>query len=195
MSAPDLQSLFFIERDIELEFKRILAGGGAAENIFVSREIEDAQTPWLEVTFVVGRVTRKKQHARVAGTNLYYDDTWEGSQLELKIVTQRKVNGAHHKLIIGRARSLVTIPSLCGYPNAQLAFLQQYHAITDIREAGTTHGCDTDNDLDYSIVTFSVVHNIKADAWPVIPSGFSTYLRPDGSTYLRPDGVSRYIRP
>lgn len=182
-----LQSLFFIEQDIEAEFKRILIGGGATENVYVSREVADMATPWLEVAFDVGRVTRINQHARIDGTNLYYDSTWEGSQLQLKVCTQRKVNGPQHKLILGRLRSLVTYPALCGYPDAALAWLQPIHAITDIRESGTTHGCDTDNDLDVSTVTFSIVHNIKEGAWPVIDTGDLLFVPPDDLLFAPPD--------
>ena len=171
MSAIAIQDLFFIEQDIETEFQRLLALGGATANIYRSRERVDQETPWLEVTFVVGRVTRKKQHQALAGVNLFYDSTWEGSTLELKVCTQRINNGSQHKLIMGRARSLVTFPALCGYPNEAGKWAQEFHAITDIREAGTVHSFDTDNDLDYSTVTFSVVHNIKEDAWPTVDTG------------------------
>lgn len=187
MTAPDLQSLFMIEQDLEIEFKRILDAGGAATNIYRSREGLNEETPWLEVTFLVGRVNERHQY-RYSDGRIYYD-TWSGSNLELRVCTQRQNNAAQHKIILGRARSLVQLQSL-----AETWSDDCFHAITDIREAGTIHGCDTDNDLDFSTVTFSVVHNIKASAWPQPAPDFSTYLRPDGFTYLRPDG-SRYIRP
>lgn len=157
MSAPDLQSLFFIEQDLEVEFERILAAGGAATNIYRSREGANENTPWLEISFLVGRVHGHQY--RYADGRKYYD-TWVDSRLELKVCTQRQTNAAAHKVILGRSRSLVQLSEL-----AQ-TWAQQYHSITDIREAGTTHGCDTENDLDFSVVTFSVVHNIKATAWP-----------------------------
>lgn len=166
MSAPDLQSLFFVECDMEVEFRRLLVVGGATPNIYVSRSRTDQATPWLEVLFLVGRVTRKKQHQALTGYNLYFDCAWEGSSLEFKVTTQRQNNSSDHTAILGRLRSLVSLPALCGYPTAQSAWTQEFHAITDIRENGTTQACDTENDLDISTVTFSVVHNIKESAWP-----------------------------
>lgn len=157
MIAPDLQSLFMIEQDLEIEFKRILSAGGVTANIYRSREGVSEETPWLEISFLVGRI-HGHQYLYADGRKFY--DTWVDSRLELKVCTNRGTNAAAHKVILGRARSIVQLCSL-----AQ-TWDQAYHAITDMREAGTTSGCDTENDLDFSTITFSVVHNIKNDAWP-----------------------------
>lgn len=164
MSQP-IQNLFFIERDIEVEFQRILLAGGATPNIFVSREKRDMETPWIEVTFLSGQVLRRKQKQASPSLNLYYDVAWTNSQLELKVCTQRQNNGDQHKLIVGRMRSLVSFPSLCGFPNPAFAWTQPIHVITDIREAGTTTAHDDESDLDYTSVTFSILNNIADSAW------------------------------
>lgn len=161
MSVPALQFLWQIEDDCEDEFKRLLASVTA--NIYRSCEkSSEAQTPWLEITFLVGRVQgHQKSYPCGVNQGIRYYDTWIESALVVTVCTQRQNNNPQHKQIIGRARSLLQLASL-----AQV-WTQPIHAITDIREAGTQRSVDDENDIDTSIVTFTVCHNIDKDAWPL----------------------------
>ncbi len=150
------EKIFQVEEYMERSFKAVLESCGV-KNAYRSREKQDAQTPWVEVKFLTGAATAKHVHI-FEGSKLWVYSAWENSRLEWTVTTQRENNGDQHKVLLGRCRLESQMYRLLNtWPKTDAASV---HVIADIREEGTVHSFDSDNNFDFTTLTFHVLHNI-----------------------------------
>ena len=154
--------LFQLETDFETAFQSILATATGVD-VDKSREANDAVTPRIEVKFLPGAVDGKRRHYIDTGsaTRFAYSG-WFGSQLIIEVITQRQNNGTQHKTLLGKVRSEMQMFKLLDtWPSQDAA---SRHVPADIRESGSVHSFNSDDDTDTTTVTFSVNHSILDDA-------------------------------
>lgn len=156
------EQLFQVETAYEMAFQSILQNAGI-EKVFRSRENREAQSPYVEVRFICGAVSEKRQHFVNKDTPLIYSG-WFGSQLQFDVTTQRVNNGDQHKVLLGKIRLECQMFRLVQTWYATDA--AERHAIADIRENNSVHTFDTENDIDMTTITFHLSHNLKDDAFP-----------------------------
>lgn len=159
MTAPDIDTLYMLEDQIEPAVQKILEDNGFKASI--QREAEPREAPYINVQLTVGAARNHMAMQRGRA----YRDAWDGS-LALEIVTRRKDdragNGAtEHSRMRAKVRRIMQIGERLFGSNAL-----PYHALTDIVESGTQPQVSDDDGLDRSIITFSLVISIRSIAWP-----------------------------
>ncbi len=163
---PSAEFLLSFETPMEIAFRDLLIARGVA-NVFESRSISEATTPWVEVLFVGGgatghaRTTQLSSEQMRAGT-MY--DAWN-SRLEFTIRTQRQENnitiGQTHRDIIGKIRAISRMVYLRNHWDSIAA--SQFWFVSEIRDQGSVPQIDDENDLDITVASFSVNHGIRTD--------------------------------
>lgn len=174
MSAPNLTELFQLERWGEEGFQYGLSTQLviAPEAINISRQSSVANSPRIELKVTIGE---ELNHHHLIG-NEWMCDTFNGT-LEALVVTNRQsvIATDTHYALMGRLRACLKAHysniAVNGMPPTNVNPLpwwsQTYISITDIRSAGTTDTWSDDKNLDYSKLSYSLILNIKPDAWPL----------------------------
>jgi hypothetical protein len=168
MIAPNDEVIFGIEEDFEPAFVYLLHEVEKITNVDRTRMSVDAITPRVSVKLVAGQ-GRWQAHYQLLQSGRKAYTAWNGTKLELDIVTNRTTNGAQHAILLGKCRRalqfynlLTTWPS-CG---------AKYSTLTDVWEEPSIHTFDSESNLDTTTLTFNLLHNIIEQ----IPSIFPTNL-------------------
>lgn len=166
MQAPDYDTLFRQEEQIENAVKTILTAEGL--DAYTQRDIRyDANgnivslpTPRVDVQLALGPVYDLHMSPDRAG-NLWYD-AWTAT-LTCAIVTKRTKNNDQHGLMRAQIRRLMQ----CAAGKLTEAVLP-HHKLSKIVEHGTAPTVKTQDDCDDSAVTFSCIVAVRGDAWPAV---------------------------
>ena len=131
----------------------------AADSItaHVQRNATDIATPSVGVQLTVGENVEHYGLRVSDGQN--FCDRWN-AKLAFAITTQRGKNNSSHSDL--RAKIRYRMQDLTVWNTTRLP----YHQVVRIIESGTSPQIVDDKDRDISEVTFSLVINIRADAWP-----------------------------
>lgn len=170
-AASEIQ-IWNVEEEMEIGFVDVItAAMEESYPVYRSRLNVDAQTPFIEIAFMVGAVNPRHEKLLSDGISRVYD-TWSASVLQAIIKTHRQNNGSQHAPLLAQVRKACQRYKLAG-TNGQytkeLTWTRPYHAVTDIREEGTTYAVDDlpdGNNIDISTMNFTVTHNIRNSAWP-----------------------------
>lgn len=168
MPALTNEELLSFESPIELAFVKLLADRGLT--FYESRSVAEAETPWGEVSLETGATTEHKHGVTGASSSIAsgIHDSWV-SKLDFTIRSSRIYDsnnppGLQHKRMIGKVRAMCSMPVLI--PVWQTTDAGQLYAISSIRETGSSRAVDEDNKLDITIISFTLKHSIRNDAWP-----------------------------
>jgi hypothetical protein len=162
LPAPNVETLLAFEEPLELAFVSILSTRAGIANVFPSRSTDTAESPWVEVSLVTNDPIRKKVHElgpEQAGT--VSPDGWT-AQLDFKITTQRNTNGSLHKVYIGRIRDWIRLRRV-----NPIWDVTSYYRISGFEGGACKKLSDDDNNLDITIMTYTLVFGIHPDAWPL----------------------------
>lgn len=164
MQAPDYETLFRQEEQVENAVKAILEPTGFAVNLQRDIKLDEKgnviplSTPRIDVQFALGASYNLHKMQDRFG-NWWYD-AWSGT-LSCAVVTKRSKNNAEHGLMRAKVRRFMQ--------TAEDKFTEAvlpYHKLSKIVESGTTPTVKTEDDCDDSTVTFSCIVAIRGDAWP-----------------------------
>lgn len=169
MPLSDLELLCF-EHPIEMAFVAMLKDNGIA-NCYESRSILEAETPWVEVALITGQ-PYGPGHAHANGqtgtsSGAVSDSAWE-SRLEFTVSSRRTTDhqsaeGLSHKRFIGIIRALCRAPVLRHLWPLQSS--SSLYGLTGIKEAGSINSFDDEKNLDFTVISFTLRHNINPSAW------------------------------
>jgi hypothetical protein len=159
------ENLWMLEDNFEQSFAQIINRDGV-NNVYASRQGLQMEVPCVEIAFNVGQVTEKRRHAFPDTTRKPCYSGWVGSTVEFTVKTNRSADviSAQHKVMLSKIRKncqmfhlLVTWPDTIG---------SQANTIADIREVGSKYSVDSDNNLDVTVITFWLMHNLIDSAFP-----------------------------
>lgn len=156
------EELFMVEDAYEQSFQQIISRDGV-QNAYRSRQGLEMETPCVEIKFLPGQVTEGYRHQIRPGLAAYA--AWKGSVLQFTIKTNRgSENAFQHKIYLAKIRKNCQMYNLLTTWTATQG--TRAHAIADIREQGSQHSVDNDNNIDVTVISFWVMHNLKDSAWP-----------------------------
>jgi hypothetical protein len=167
MPAPNIQTLYDFETQLETAWVSILTAAFAAASISCgvastrSAVIED--TPRVDLEVLVGSALKQRRGV----TTLIYPNTYYreipiafDAKLQVSIVTTRPTNDAEHGAIRGLVRYNLT--GSANVIGAQLPYLQ---VMEQLNESGSSRLID-EKEQDISLLIYDFQFAISNDAWP-----------------------------
>jgi hypothetical protein len=156
MSAPDLQTLYAVETQVEGAWKQVLAGLGI--DAFTQRETENLPIPRVDVQCSLGDFTG---HRGEMMPGVFTLDAWNAT-IGFEVVTKRVQNQpALHAETLAKVRMAAAY-----YANNFTQEVLPYHSLVYIQEQSTSPQIEADDDTDRSILNFSAIVCIRTNAWP-----------------------------
>jgi len=151
--------IFKFENNLESSFCGILKT--ATPHVYLSRMVDSAQSPRLEIKATTGQT---QNHAKLAVDRVrWVYDTYDGT-IEVKIVTNRtsEAKSDAHAKLVGQARARMQLYYITQEWTKQNSPL----LVMDVREASSDTSFDDEMNLDTSTLTFAIYFSINPNAWP-----------------------------
>lgn len=162
MRAPNIDELHKFEDHIEGALKQAL--GTLGISVYTQRDVENLETPRIEVQLGMGAATGQKARD---SKRVWRNNTWN-AQVIFLIATGRIAESEscskpddNHAIYRAHIRSVVSLNNF-GLPRETLP----YYYVTVTSEAGTSPSVQAPNDDDVSQITFNVIISIRKDSWP-----------------------------
>lgn len=162
MSAPDLATVYQIEKHVEEGLATVLAAetGLACFTTFSASELT---TPRLEIVSELGAMTGQYGNPTIDGEPRCVMNTWE-IQFTVRYVTdviERGASAAQHSIVRGQVRAAMAV-----WRGLFTADAFPYHTLGRPLDVSTAVDVNNDEDFDTSEMVFSSPVNIRDDAWP-----------------------------
>lgn len=162
MPAPDLETIYDPESAIELAAKNVLATYSIAA--FTQRETEKLPVPRVDIEL---QITGARTHRGQRAAGILTQDAWDGT-LTFWVVTDRPRSGVvvtlakRHHIMRSRVRMACTY-----FLEKFTAGVLPYHVLSHITEAGSDPQVNIDDDIDISVLRYTVVVSVRTGQWPV----------------------------
>lgn len=154
MPAASIAILYQFESYLDLAVQSVLQSEGVTA--FVQGGTDTLTTPRCEVQFSLGS---DRKHL-VPSDGSFWPNEFNGT-LRLAIATNRGQNSDSHKEYRAKAIWLLN-----DYNRQFTSSNLPYHEVIDMTLTSATPTVQSEDDIDISTLTFSVVVGIRTDAWP-----------------------------
>ena len=155
MAAPDLDTLFDFETQIETAIDTVLTTAGLTAT--KQRDTSDLASPFVAVQFVQGETLG---NLYIHTDSVKREDRWNG-EIILTITTQRQKNNSSHATYRKAIRK--EFANWQNQINAQLTYL----ILLDCKTMGSTPEIAVDENHDQSVMRYGTPFAIRSSAWPV----------------------------
>lgn len=162
MSAPDFQTLYDFESQMEGAAQAILAAALASLGVpvFVTRDQSTKDTPRVEVEFSVGAAGRQRKGTGTGATYREVPNSFQGL-LRARVVTTRPANHDVH----GQIRGLVRY-TLSATPCVLNGGTLPYLGVLEMLPSGSSPRILDEKEQDITELDYALTFCIQNDAWP-----------------------------
>ncbi len=164
MSLPvTLDQLFAFEYNLETAFVACMVAQSITPAPQPSRNLTVFSTPYIEVRFDNGAAILENQHpvAGFVGRQLPFN-SYDGN-FSIRLATNRGSTSPVHTTLLAQIRKSLQLFNV--YKNWDA---QQISFPTEIRESGSSYEFDDEKLIDYTTITFYLLHSLNPAAWPTI---------------------------
>lgn len=164
MPAPDLETLYEVEKAVETGLATVLAAetGKPCFTTFSGEELQ-ALPERIEIECQLGEATEQQYMPVINGQPRHAHNTWNAT-LAVRYITEPQARGAgaaQHSQMRGKIRAAMLV-----WRGLFTEEAFPYHVVGRPVDAGSSVSVDPNNDEDVSELTFNTPVNIRHDAWP-----------------------------
>jgi len=154
-TAPDIETIYRVEDEVEKGIKTILTGLGITA--YTQQQDAEVVAPFVDVQLSLGDHTG---HQWIDKNGGIWEAAWNAT-LALRVVTKRGDGGTDH--VAWRSKIRVAMQ----YASQKLTeSVLPYHTLSKVSTEGATPIFESDNDYDVSDLRFSVIVCVRTNAWP-----------------------------
>ena len=162
--SPNLEELLKFEEHLESGFVALLNDAGLPYP-HSSRGIREINSPYVSIYAQLGGYVANHQYLIPDGSGRKIFDVYTAT-ITAEVVTNRG-DEAHlvptmHTAMLGKLRLNMQFFRIV--PRWEE---QSYLVLADVRETGTVDTFQDEEELDHTIITYSIIFNVKPTAWPL----------------------------
>lgn len=176
MAAPDYETIFDVEDQVESACKRVLERDYLFK-AFTQFETRDLPDERVDIQLKLGA---SQGHKGFYAPGRAVRDAWNAT-LTFAVWTERKEG---KRTLHGRRRARIRMACeyfLDKFKESELP----YHALSSITHRASDPSVSVEDDLDVSVLTYDLIVSVRTDAWPPPTSGLMTE---DGQMLISEDG-------
>lgn len=158
MPAPSLAALFDFETQIEAAVVTALAA--VSVTAYASHATGNMATPYCGVSYIHGGPFPSGNPRLFNNGSTWREDFFQGT-LQVSVITDRKRNESSHSTYRGKVRNALYL-----YASNITGTELPYLSLMELTETGTQPNVSDMDNLDLSIINWSIRFAIKSTAWP-----------------------------
>ena len=158
MPAPSLAALFDFETQVEGAIVAALTT--ATVTAYASHATGNMATPYCAVSYIHGGPFPSGNPRLFNSGGNWREDCFQGT-LQVSVVTDRKRNESTHATYRGKVRNV-----LYTYASTITGTELPYLSLMELTESGTQPNVSDVDNLDLSVINWSIRFAIKSTAWP-----------------------------